>query len=470
MISATPAASWNAPAGRPVRRMIAAAILSFYAALAPAGETPAHPNVLLILTDDLGWADVGYHGGAAKTPSIDKLAADGTRLERFYVFPVCSPTRAGILTGRSPMRLGIAYNVVRPWNPSGLPAGEHLISQSFKEAGYQTAMMGKWHLGLSRKEFLPNARGFDHFYGHLTGAIDYWTHDREGGIDWQRDGVTVKEEGYSTDLLAAEAVRWIKGRDKEKPFFLYLPFNAVHAPYQAPDAYVAKYAGIREKQARTHAAQIEAYDAAVGRVLDALREEGIDGNTVVFWTSDNGGPGGAGNNTPLRGAKASTFEGGIRVPAILRWPEKIAAGKTSDQVLSLLDVFPTLAAAAGVPIAAERPLDGKDFWGTLAAGKAVPRADDLFFSIHHGKNARRAVIRGDWKLVTDGDERFLFDLEKDPSEGTDLAKEHPGVVKDLLARLAAWEALHPADKDVPDNSDKPVQGWKAPDDWSKIAR
>ncbi len=424
----------------------------------------------MILTDDLGWADVGYHGGVAKTPSIDRLAAEGTRLERFYVFPVCSPTRAGLLTGRSPMRYGMAWNVVKPENPSGLPAGEHLMSQSFKAAGYQTAAMGKWHLGLSRKEFLPNARGFDHFYGHLTGAIDYWTHDRGNGIDWQRNGVTVREEGYSTDLLAGEAVRWIKGRDREKPFFLYLPFNAVHAPYQAPDAYVAKYAGIKDRQARAHAAQIEAYDAAVGRVLEALREEKIDGNTIVFWTSDNGGPPGAGNNTPLRGAKGSTFEGGIRVPTILRWPGKIAAGKESGQVLTLLDVFPTLAAAAAVPVGAEKPLDGKDLWEALAAGKAVPRQDDLFFSFNRGAKARRAVIRGHWKLVTDGDERLLFDLEKDPSEKTDLAADHPDVVKDLAARLAAWEALHPAEKDVPDNSHGTATGWTMPDDWSKVAR
>lgn len=433
-----------------------------------AGDAP--PNVLLILTDDLGWADVGYHGGTAKTPSIDTLATEGTHLERFYVFPVCSPTRAGILTGRSPMRLGMAYNVVKPWNPSGLPAGEHLMSQSFKAAGYQTAALGKWHLGLFRKEFLPNARGFDHFYGHLTGAIDYWTHTREGGIDWQRNGVTVKEEGYSTDLLAAEAVRWIRQRDREKPFFLYLPFNAVHAPYQSPPEFAARYEGILNRKDRDHAGQITAYDAAVGKILDVLREEKIDGNTVVFWTSDNGGPQGAGNNAPLRGAKGSTFEGGIRVPAILRWPGKIAAGKTTGQILSLVDVFPTLASAAGVPVRAERPLDGKDFWNTLEAGQTVPRQDDLFFSIHKEAQAKRAVIHGDWKLVVEGGKRLLFDLAKDPSEKTDLAGDHPDIVKDLTTRLAAWEALHPPEKDVPDNSHETPKGWKAPDDWSKAAR
>lgn len=434
----------------------------------PASE-PARPNVLLILTDDLGWGEVGYHGGVAKTPAIDRLAADGVRLERFYVFPVCSPTRAGILTGRSPMRYGIATNVVKPENPSGLPVDEHLMSQSFKAAGYQTAAIGKWHLGLARKAFLPNARGFDHFYGHLTGAIDYWTHERDGGIDWQRNGTTVREEGYSTDLLADEAVRWIRQRDAEKPFFLYLPFNAVHAPWQAPQAFVEKYPDIAGKEDRIRAAQITAYDAAVGRVLAAIDAAGIEKQTLVFWTSDNGGPGRVGNNAPLRGAKGTVFEGGIRVPAVLRWPGRVEAGRVADQVVALTDVFPTLAGACGVPVKAEKPLDGKNLWGAIASGKAAPRSDDLFFSF----GSQRAVIRGDWKLVQDktGQGTLLFDLAKDPHEKTDLAAGRPEAVKDLQARLAAWEALHPAGEEFSDNAHEGrKKGWKPPEDWSALAR
>ena len=204
----------------------------------------ARPNIVIFLADDLGWHDVGYHASEIRTPVIDRLASQGTRFERAYSFPVCSPTRSGFMTGRSPMRLGTGYTVIRPFSRFGIPLAERFMPQAFKAAGYQTAILGKWHLGHARKAFFPNARGFDYAYGHMNGAIDYWTHMRDGGLDWNRNGKSVQEEGYSTYLLGADAVRFIQNRDKSKPVFMYLPFNAVHAPLEAPDGH--------DRQVRQH--------------------------------------------------------------------------------------------------------------------------------------------------------------------------------------------------------------------------
>src|SRR5215204_6143366 len=192
------------------------------------------PNIVFILADDLGWADVGWHGKEIKTPHLDRLAAAGAKLEQFYVQPLCSPTRAALLTGRYPMRHGLQVGVVRPWAQHGLPLEERTLPAALKEAGYETAITGKWHLGHFQPEYLPTRRGFDHQYGHYNGALDYNTHDREGGFDWHRDDKVSRDEGYSTHLIAAEAVKRIKERDANKPLFLYVPFNAVHSPHQVP--------------------------------------------------------------------------------------------------------------------------------------------------------------------------------------------------------------------------------------------
>ncbi|MGH9663436.1 MAG: sulfatase-like hydrolase/transferase, partial [Bryobacteraceae bacterium] len=197
---------------------------------------PARPNVLILLADDLGWHDVGYHGSEIRTPNIDRLASQGARFEHAYAFPICSPTRSGLMTGRSPMRLGFGYTVIRPWSRYGVPVEERFMPQAFRDAGYQTAITGKWHLGHAYRKFLPRARGFDHAYGFLNGNIDYFTHEREGGLDWNRDGTSVRESGYSTFLFGDEAIRWIGQRDKTRPFFIYVAFNAPHAPLQAPES------------------------------------------------------------------------------------------------------------------------------------------------------------------------------------------------------------------------------------------
>ena len=457
------------------RRTFVAASLAAGCALArgEGSAAPQHPNVLIFLADDLGWNDVGYHGSEILTPHIDRLASEGVRFERAYSFPLCSPTRSGLMTGRSPMRLGMAYAVVRPWSRYGVPVQERFMSQAFQEAGYQTAITGKWHLGHAYKRFLPRSRGFDHAYGHVNGAIDYFTHERDGGLDWNRNGVSIREEGYSTFLLGNEAIRFIKQRDSTRPFFLYVPFNSPHAPLQAPPEYVNQYARIGDSQRRNFAGMVGAMDATIGRVLATINEEGLAGSTLVLFFSDNGGPVQLGaRNTPLRAGKATTFEGGTRVPTIMRWPGCLKAGTVSHQVLSMLDYFPTLAAAAGVAPGNRLPFDGKNLWPLITGGKIEPR-EDLFFAQSSGGRVRLAVRRREWKLVREapagGGEgtNYLFNVEEDPAESNDLSVKDPKLVADLLRRVEDWRKLHPPDGTL----DQPIPpDWQAPKLWAEAAR
>lgn len=445
--------------------------LSLPLAAAPL-RAAGRPNVVIILADDLGTADVGFRGSEIRTPNIDRVAKGGVQFERFYSYPVCSPTRSGLMTGRSPMRFGVMYTVVRPWESIGLPVEEHVMSQSFRAAGYQTAMAGKWHLGHSSAKYMPNARGFEHAYGHVNGAIDYFTHMRDGGLDWHRNGKSVREPGYSTDLIADEAVRTIKARDRSRPLFLYLPFNAPHAPLQAPEDSIAKYASIADTKRRTYAAMVDRLDAGVGRVLDALDQQGIARDTLVLFFSDNGGPTNLGARNQFRGAKASTFEGGIRVPAAIRWPGQIEPGSTSRQIATVLDVFPTLAGAAGVNPRNERPFDGRNLWPQILSGSAQPR-EDLFFAVENAGMTHLAVHQGEWKLVrqvpADGNAvNMLFHIDDDPRETRDLARERPDRVKDLVARIEKWQSLHPARGTHFAASAPP--GWKSPELWAEAAK
>ncbi len=436
---------------------------------APAGQ----PNVVIFLADDLGWGNVGYHGSEGQTPHIDRLAREGVRFEQFYSYPVCSPTRAGLLTGRSPMRYGIVYSVVRPWANYGLPLDEHILPQTFKAAGYQTAITGKWHLGHAHVKQLPHLRGFDHFYGHVNGAIDYYTHEREGGIDWQRNGESVREEGYSTDLLAAEANRFIEGRDRNRPLFLYVPFNAPHGPLQAPPGgLIKKYSKISNERRRTYLAMVEAMDAALGRVLATLEKQGMAENTLVLFLSDNGGPLGQGaSNLALRAGKGTTFEGGIRVPALMHWPAGLKGGRNLNQVMTVLDVLPTLAAAAGLRPGNVKPLDGRNMWPAITTGQISPR-EDLFFAVGPDETLHLGVRRGEWKLVREiskserNEKNYLFNIADDPNESADLSAKRPDLVKELVAAVQKWQALHPQN---PECSSFPHPGWVAPKDWREAA-
>jgi arylsulfatase A-like enzyme len=302
----------------------------------------------------------------------------------------------------------------------------------------------------------------------LNGAIDYYTHERDGGLDWNRNGTSVREEGYSTFLLGAETVKRIKGRDKSRPFFHYLAFNSPHAPLQAPEEIIDRYANIKDEKRRRFCAMTDAMDQTIGKVLAALDEEGIAGNTLVLFFSDNGGPVGSGaTNTPLRAGKATTFEGGIRVPAVMRWPGKIKAGAVSHQMMTMMDYFPTLIAAAGIEPGNHRPFDGRNLWPALVAGREEPR-EDLFFSVEAGGAPRYAVHHQEWKLVIDGEKKLLFRIVEDPNETTDLAAKEPKLVADLAARIDQWKQLHP--KNGERNTNRAPAGFHSPPLWAEAAR
>lgn len=440
----------------------------------------AQTNVVILLADDLGWADVGYHGGEIETPAIDRLAAEGVQLERFYSAPICSPTRAALMTGRDALKLGIAYDQIHPWYNAGLAPDQLTIAKVFKTDGYQTGLVGKWHLGHTLPHQMPNAQGFDHFWGHLHTNTDFFTHQREGGHDLQKNGKSIKEPGeYLTHLEAREAVKFIETRDPKKPFFLYVPFTAPHSPMQAPAETIAKYEALPRKAfRRTYAAMVDEMDQAIGKILDTLDKEGITNDTIVLFMSDNGGSNVfGGTNTPLRGNKGDTFEGGIRVPAVLRWPGRLKAGTTMDQMMTVMDVLPTLARAASVRIPTTADLDGLNFWPALNRGQPVPRTKPVGFvsEIPLPGVIHTAIFDGRWKLVEIIQEKqretkvktFLFDIVADPYEEDDLAGRYSAVRKRLERMMHEWRRQHPLGGTRGTLVAHP--GWLAPKDWAEAA-
>ncbi|MBW2273958.1 MAG: sulfatase-like hydrolase/transferase [Deltaproteobacteria bacterium] len=447
---------------------------------------PSPPNVVILLADDLGWNDVGYHGSEIRTPHIDALAREGVRLERFYVSPICSPTRAGLLTGRWPIRYGLMKAVIPPWSRYGLPVGEHTLAELFEKAGYtRRALVGKWHLGHSRRAQHPLERGFSEFYGHYNGAIGYFDHRRLDEVDWHRGWKTLHEEGYSTDLLADEAVRFLRDSQPGEPFFLYVAFNAPHKPLQAKPEDLARYPQLR-KPRKTYAAMVDSLDQAVGRILDTLDERGLAEETFVLFLSDNGGEAGIADNSPLRGAKSSVHEGGIRVPAIVRWPRGGLAGaadgvggaegveeRSVEEPMGYIDVYPTLKRVAGAEFADPEPLDGHDVLDIMAGQDAAPDRRWYSFLAPLGPE-EIAVQQGPWKLVVKGPSILLqrpprpwifelYRIDRDPGETTNLADRHPERVTELLDDLRAFRALQPG-KGV---AAYPVgqEGFVAPTDW-----
>ena len=402
----------------------------------------ARPNILVIVADDLGWADVGYHGSEIATPSIDALAREGVELDRMYAYPICSQTRAALLTGRSSEQHGLTGNPDGPG--TGLDTGERLIVEDFADAGYATWMIGKWHLGPGQGE-RPEDRGFDHFYGITHGATHSFDHTRPdtGELDWWRNRELVEEDGHSSDLFAREAVQLIDAHSQgdfggtRPPFFLLLSFNAVHGPHLAPEDLFEKYGGRKNRKHANYAGMLEGMDRAIARVLSCLDDHGLRRETIVCFLGDNGGQmsRGVANNLPLRGEKGQTWEGGVRVPAAIQWPGRLEGGK-SEQFLTVLDLLPTLAEAAGVSMA---PLErvGISLWKSLGSGKTLPRP-----AVAISRAGRVAVFDFPWKLVieTDGESgepvTGLFHLLDDPEESTDRSSFEP-------ERLEALRALVP---------------------------
>ncbi len=390
------------------------------------------PNILYILADDMGYSDPGFNGGKEiKTPHLDRIAKDGAVLTSFYVQPVCSPTRSTLMTGRYPTRTGI-YAVIKPQTPWGLKLEERTLPQALREAGYETAICGKWHLGEFQPAYRPMQRGFDHQYGHWFGALDYFTHERLGVVDWHRNDEPCADEGYTTHLIAKEACRRIREKQPDKPLFLYLPFNAVHGPHQVPDSYCEPYGDLKGVR-RTYAGMVAAMDEAIGQVLAALDEKGIRDNTLIIFSSDNGGPepGKVTDNGPLRAGKGTIYEGGVRVCASVNWPGRIPAGKTIDEPLHGVDWYPTLLKLAGAKVEQALPIDGKDIWPVLTAGAKSPHEALILCGMQRGT---AAIRMGDWKLlVGNGGEPELYNLKEDLGETRNLAATNPDQVKQLTA-------------------------------------
>jgi arylsulfatase A-like enzyme len=424
-------------------------------------DTGRRPNFIVFLTDDQGCHDLGCLGASdLKTPNIDALAQSGTRFTNWYAAaPVCSPSRAGLLTGRYPIRAGV------PSNGPALPESEKTIAACLKESGYATGVIGKWHLG-SGAATVPNARGFDRFYGFHSGCIDYFSHRYYWGEpkivnyhDLWSDRKEVFEDGqYSTELFAREAVQFIR-QNHQQPFFLYVPFNGVHYPMHAPKKYVDRFPDLPFER-RMYAAMLAAVDDAVGEVMRTVNEYGLGQDTFAIFTADNGATRekraglnqqipDAGSNGILRGYKFSAFDGGMHPPMVMNWPGVVPAGQTVNEVGCHIDLLPTICKAAGVAVPGDRIIDGHD-----ALPMATAKAKSPHEAIYWAYSNQLAVRKGDWKLVKDGivfdgtaegskpltgdDALFLSNLRDDPAESRNLRHENAALVDELQTQAAKW--------------------------------
>ena len=408
-------------------------------------KADSKPNVIYIIADDLGYADMGFQGISkdVKTPNIDAIAAAGVRFTNGYVScPVCSPTRAGLMTGRYQQRFGHETNPgPNQAENFGLPTDQVTLPQALKAAGYTTGMVGKWHLGF-QPEMLPTSRGFDEFYGFLGGAHGY-NDVGKGTNAIVRGEKPVDQVEYLTDAFGKEATAFVEKHAKdEKPFFLYLAFNAIHTPLQSPAKYMDRYADEKDIKRKTMLAMLSAMDDAVGQVTAALEKSGEADNTLIIYHTDNGGPtqGNGSRNEPHRGTKGSVYEGGVRVPFTMKWKAKLAAGKTYENPVIALDMFPTILAAAGVETPTGVKFDGVDLLPHLlgTAGENAKPHQDLFWRF----GPQWAVRSGNLKLLKSGPKAVveLYDLAADVGEQKNLAAEKPEVAKQLQATYDAWSA------------------------------
>jgi len=481
----SPISRWLATAYRKARPMLAltglicGADASCLRAQRPASATP--PNFVILLADDLGWGDVGYHGSDIRTPNLDALAAQGRRLEHFYVTPQCTPTRVALLTGNFPSRYGPGATHAN--DDPVLPKGTPTLASLLQANGYQTALVGKWHLG-STFEYGPAHYGFGYSYGSLTGAIGMYDHRQiiRGQLvaTWHRNHERIDELGHVTDLTAREAIRWIETRKPGEPWFLYVAFNAPHTPLVEGDpAWFAANAHIDDPWRRLYAAAVTHLDDAIGRILRAIDTSGHADHTVVIFFSDNGAvrrhagdrypppdpamPEGFARNAPLRGYKTEVYEGGIRVPAIVRGPPPLVAPGEDETPLHVADLLPTLLDLAGLTACIPPDIDGVSARQALAGAPLSGAPREFYWDWFPRPEVRRQALRlGDWKLVLPGPEAApeLYQLGADPLEAHDLAAGKPAIVADLLARVRARQArdarhseLSPVSRITPQASD-----------------
>ena len=428
------------------------------------------PNIVIILADDLGWNDVSYHGSEIKTPNIDKLISSGVELDRFYVQPTCSPTRAELMTGKSAMRLGITRPISKN-QKLGLGLEEKILPQYLKELNYSTYLLGKWHLGSYIPDYFPTRRGFDYFYGYLTGGIGYWDHIHGGGHDWQRNEVGLREDGYVTQLIKNDTLKIINDHDFTNPIFLNVNFGAPHIPNEAPEESVLKFSYIENETRRIHAAMVHEMDNAIGEIIAALEKENALKNTIVMFASDNGGLtpdvklnpsflsipkkigvcdtknrfgikifqwicenySGGSSNKPLPEGKMSVSEGGIRVPAVIWWPGKFEYSK-SENFITMMDVLPTILDL--INYKNEIEVDGVSRVSSL---NDSDNSESSKYVVTNIINDKYAVIEMPYKLITSADGDQLFNILDDPSENLNIASENQEIVLELKNTLSQWQ-------------------------------
>lgn len=410
------------------------------------------PHIVYLLADDLGWQDLGYLGKEIKTPAIDKIADGALRLNQFYVQPYSTQTRAALLTGRYPMRYGLQTLSILPSSQYGLPSEERTLAQALKEAGYRTAFVGKWQLGHGKPEMRPSRRGFDTAYGSLNQLSDRIKKTHALGPDWWRNDKPLKEDGYETTLIGKEAASIIAKHEGTAPLFLMVSFAAPAAPLQAPKEFTDRYANITDETRRTYAGMIAAMDDAIGMITSALEKKAALDNTIIVFHSDNGGAvahkfatgdgdvtRSAASNGPFRDGKGSIYEGGVRVPALMRWPKGLEGG-TMGGLVHVTDMYPTLLKLAGGSVEQRRPLDGMDQWPAIKDNKASARKDVLITA----EDFRAAIRVGDWKLVvysTMPQRVELYDVPHDQGEEDNAADRNAELVKDMTVKLNEylWE-------------------------------
>ena len=428
------------------------------------------PNIVIILADDLGWNDVSYHGSEIKTPNIDKLISSGVELDRFYVQPTCSPTRAELMTGKSAMRLGITRPISKN-QKLGLGLEEKILPQYLKELNYSTYLLGKWHLGSYIPDYFPTRRGFDYFYGYLTGGIGYWDHIHGGGHDWQRNEVGLREDGYVTQLIKNDTLKIIDNHDFTNPIFLNVNFGAPHIPNEAPEESVLKFSYIDNETRRIHAAMVHEMDNAIGEIIAALEKENVLKNTIVMFASDNGGLtpdvklnpsflsipkkigvcdtknrfgikifqwicenySGGSSNKPLPEGKMSVSEGGIRVPAVIWWPGKFEYSK-SENFITMMDVLPTILDL--INYKNEIEVDGQS---RVSALNDNDNSESSKYVVTNIINDKYAIIEMPYKLITSADGDQLYNILDDPSENLNIASENQEIVFKLKNTLSQWK-------------------------------
>ena len=443
------------------------------------------PNIIVIVADDLGYNDVSWHNRDMFTPNLEKLAMTGVRLEQSYVQPICTPTRSALMTGRYPIHTGRQHGVLWPEEPRGLFANLTLLPQHLQQRGYDTHMVGKWHLGFCNETYLPTRRGFNSYYGYWTGSEDYYQHTRGSqtephtiGYDFRdNEDVAYKDKGkYSAHLFAARAEKIIEESARKatsEPLFLYLAFQSVHAPLQVPEEYEKPYEHIQNKARRTYCGMVTALDEAVGNITQALKKNNMDKNTLIVFTADNGGQVmEGGNNYPLRGNKNTLWEGGTRAAAFIHGSMLLAPGTVSHALIHVTDWLPTLVSAAGSGRGGVGDVDGVDQWEVLMTGSQDSNRKTMLYNIdprtdpRSGNGPNAAIREGQYKLIvghpgrpsgwipppqyenvtiTDlisdsyrDDEILLFDLYKDPYEMDDLSRTYPQIVKKLQTKLQTY--------------------------------